>query len=272
MFWRLPAGVPDADVLEALARRARVGVYSLASGGAFETRPSLLAQRGLILGYAAMTPRQIEQGVARLSDAVDEAVDMRQIDVDELVARPTPPHYAPPAAAHGPSGLQISSTTGSTRPRAPSCRLAARSTRERRAIFMPIVKAIYRYPIKGLSPQAMTRVDLEAGGAFPFDRVFALARPGAPIDPAEPKWAKKSLFLMLMLDDGLAELKTHLDVETRRLTVMQRQSRNCSPPISTTSATGRRSRRFSTTACPTCASRRASCARATAISWTSRKT
>ena len=67
---------------------------------------------------------------------------------------------------------------------------------------MPSVKAIYRYPIKGLSPQAMTRVDLEAGRAFPFDRVFALARPGAPIDPAEPKWAKKSLFLMLMLDDG----------------------------------------------------------------------
>ena len=86
---------------------------------------------------------------------------------------------------------------------------------------MPSVKAIYRYPIKGLSPQAMTRVTLEPGAPFPFDRVFALARPGAPIDPAEPKWAKKSLFLMLMLDDGLAELKTHLDPATRRLTVMQ---------------------------------------------------
>ena len=98
MFWRLPAGVPDAAVLEALARRVRVGVYSLASGGAYETRPSLLAQRALILGYAALTPNQIEQGVARLSDAIDEAVDERQIDVDELAARPAPPHYAPPPA------------------------------------------------------------------------------------------------------------------------------------------------------------------------------
>jgi GntR family transcriptional regulator/MocR family aminotransferase len=65
----------------------------------------------------------------------------------------------------------------------------------------------------------MSRVELEAGRAFPFDRVFALARPGAPIDPAEPKWAKKSSFLMLMLDDGLAELRTHLDADTCRLTV-----------------------------------------------------
>ena len=221
VFWRLPAGVPDADALEALARRARVGVYSLASGGAFETRPSLLAQRALILGYAAMTPRQIEQGVARLSDAVDEAVDKRQIDVDELVARPTPPHYAPPKLG-GPVHL------ASKFRRRPALRDRARHragsqlphAREAN-VFMPIVKALYRYPIKGLSPQAMTRVDLEAGGAVPLDRVFAFARPGAPIDPAEPKWAKKSLFLMLMLDDGLAELKTHLDPETRRLTVMQ---------------------------------------------------
>jgi GntR family transcriptional regulator/MocR family aminotransferase len=84
---------------------------------------------------------------------------------------------------------------------------------------MPSVTAIYRYPIKGLSPQAMTRVELEAGHAFPFDRVFALARPGGPVDPAAPKWASKSAFLMLMRDERLAELTTHLDAETRRLTI-----------------------------------------------------
>ena len=220
VFWRLPAGVPDAPALEALARRARVGVYSLASGGAFETRPSLLAQRALILGYAAMTPRQIEQGVARLSDAVDEAVDKRQIDVDELVARPTPPHYAPvgDAPRHLASRIRRRpALRDQPRPRAGSAPVSSREA----SAAMPSVKAIYRYPIKGLSPQAMTGVALEPGGAFPFDRVFALARPGAPIDPVEPKWAKKSLFLMLMLDDGLAELKTHLDPETHRLTVMQ---------------------------------------------------
>jgi GntR family transcriptional regulator / MocR family aminotransferase len=84
---------------------------------------------------------------------------------------------------------------------------------------MPHVAAIYRYPIKGLSPQPLTRVELEAGEAVSFDRVFALARPGGSVDPAAPKWAKKSQFVMMMLDDGLAELKTDLDVATRRFTV-----------------------------------------------------
>ena len=84
---------------------------------------------------------------------------------------------------------------------------------------MPDVKAIYRYPIKGLSPEALTQVALQAGGAFPFDRVFALARPGAPVDPDEPKWAKKGLFLMSMLDDGLSEIATRVDSETLRLTI-----------------------------------------------------
>ena len=220
IFWRLPAGVPDAPVLENLGRRARVGVYSLASGGAYETRPSLLAQRGIVLGYACMTPRQIEQGVARLSDAVDDAVDRRQLNVDELAARPAPSHYtAPPAAA---AGVNLASKFRHR----PALRIVAHNragsalgpVREAGAI-MPLVKGIYRYPVKGLSPQAMNRVALEAGGTFPYDRVFALARPGAPIDPVEPKWAKKSLFLMLMLDDGLADVKTHVDVETERFTV-----------------------------------------------------
>jgi len=221
MFWRLPAGVPDAAVLENLARRVRVGVYSLSSGGAYEARPSLLGQRGIILGYACMTPRQIEQGVARLSDAIDEAVDKRQLDIDELAARPAPSHYTPPPATGASNHL-----APKFRQR-PALRAVARvraglpiaPAREARTPML-LVKGIYRYPIKGLSPQPMTRVELEAGGTFPHDRVFALARPGAPIDPVEPKWAKKSLFLMLMLDDGLADVKTHVDVETHRFTVM----------------------------------------------------
>lgn len=84
---------------------------------------------------------------------------------------------------------------------------------------MSDVRSIYRYPIKGLSPEALTEVELQAGGPVPFDRVFALARPGAPMDPDAPKWAKKSLFLMSMLDDGLSEVATHVDPKTLRLTI-----------------------------------------------------
>ena len=74
-MWYLPPGVPDAAIVEGLARRARIGVYSFASGGAYVARASTLTQRGLILGYAALSRKQIEQGIARLSDAIDDALD-----------------------------------------------------------------------------------------------------------------------------------------------------------------------------------------------------
>jgi GntR family transcriptional regulator/MocR family aminotransferase len=84
---------------------------------------------------------------------------------------------------------------------------------------MAIVSSLYRYPVKGLSAQPLTQVALEAAKPFPFDRVFALARPGAPIDAANPQWAKKGLFVMLMLDEALARITTEIDSVTHRITV-----------------------------------------------------
>ena len=86
---------------------------------------------------------------------------------------------------------------------------------------MIAVSKIYRYPIKGLSAQPLSSVVLEAEKPFPYDRIFALARPGAPIDRNDPKWAKKGLFVMLMLDENLARVNTALDVDSLRLTVKQ---------------------------------------------------
>ncbi len=83
------------------------------------------------------------------------------------------------------------------------------------------VTRLYRYPIKGLSAQPLARVALDAGKPFPDDRIFALARPGAPINSEDPKWAKKGLFLMLMLDENLAKVATSLDLETMRLTIRE---------------------------------------------------
>jgi len=85
---------------------------------------------------------------------------------------------------------------------------------------MRMVRGIYRYPIKGLSPQPVPGVEIEEGKPFPFDRVFALVRPGAPIDSESPRWAKKGLFLMLMLEEALATVQTYVDAETLRLTVL----------------------------------------------------
>jgi GntR family transcriptional regulator/MocR family aminotransferase len=79
---------------------------------------------------------------------------------------------------------------------------------------MPLLKNIYHYPIKGLSGQPLASVTLSAGKPFPNDRQFALARPGVPLQADDPRWAKKGLFVMLMLEEALAKVRTHLDPET----------------------------------------------------------
>ena len=86
---------------------------------------------------------------------------------------------------------------------------------------MPLLTHIYRYPIKGFSAQPLSRVELEAKKPFPHDRIFALVRPGAPFDTDNPKWGKKGLFVMLMLEEALARVKTVLDVTTSKLTITQ---------------------------------------------------
>jgi GntR family transcriptional regulator / MocR family aminotransferase len=219
LVWYLPPGVPDAVTVEGLARRARVGVYSFTSGGAYVARASTLTQRGLILGYAALTHKQIEQGVSRLSDAIDDAVDDPSADVNALFVR---------ASVLPPPTVRKTRNLDSKFLRQPA--LADRRRRRRSLAFgaarqvgnaMVAVSKIYRYPIKGLSAQPLSSVVLEADKPFPQDRIFALARPGAPIDRDDPKWAKKGLFVMLMLDENLARVNTSLDLDSLVLTMKQ---------------------------------------------------
>jgi GntR family transcriptional regulator / MocR family aminotransferase len=210
VFWRLPPGVPDAPALEGLARRVRIGLYPLASGGAYDAGEAELSKRAIIMGYAALTPKQIEQGVARLSEAVDDALELPSSPLMRRLDGRSALHLAP-NLLHQPA-LRI------------PARRRARSkwidTTES-GIPMPVVTGVYRYPIKGLSAQRVPGVVIEAGQPFPKDRTFALARPGSPIDPHAPKWAKKGLFVMLMLDEALASVETELDVDTLDFTIKQ---------------------------------------------------
>ncbi len=250
VFWQLPPGVPDAATVEALGRRVRVGVYSLDSGSVHHSGPSALSRRGLMLGYAALTPRQIDQGIARLSDAVDDALDGHTIGISDLllhrppgartgtvahrrVVKPVPrirqqpalPAPAPLRAAlrrgvEKGAGKSMTMATRTAATRTAATRTAAtRTAATRTAATGTVVTGLYQYPIKGLSPQALRTVRVEAGRPFPFDRLFALVRPGAPVTAEDPKWAKKGLFVMLMLDERLASVRTHLDEATLRLTV-----------------------------------------------------
>ena len=221
VFWRLPPGVPDATALEAIARRARIGVYAMRSGGAHDAAESVLSRRGIILGYAALLPRQIDQAIARLSEAIDDALELPSQHL--AAVKPARIPLVPgPAGGAGPAYL------APRFPQQPALRGAARrpaSSRPHATMesgpAMPVVTSLYRYPIKGLSAQRVPAVVLQTGQIFPHDRAFALARPRSPIDAQNAKWGKKGLFVMLMLDEALARVRTHLDVETLDFTIQQ---------------------------------------------------
>lgn len=81
------------------------------------------------------------------------------------------------------------------------------------------VRDIHRYPVKGLSPEALARVALAPGEGLPGDRRFALHVAADPFDPSAPTWLPKTDFLALMRNERLAKLRTRWDEATGVLTV-----------------------------------------------------
>jgi GntR family transcriptional regulator/MocR family aminotransferase len=224
VLWHLPPGIPDAAMVEALAHRARVGVYSFASTRVHFQRQIALGSRAIILGYAHLSRKQIEKGIARLSDAIDDAIDDPATDMAAYFSHQSP---APAALSHSlrhPAPRKLAPRLRqqpALRSPSPHRALSSRIIARQGGAPMPVLKNIYRYPIKGLSAQPLTRIVLEAKKPFPHDRVFALVRPGAPFDTGDPRWGKKGLFVMLMLEEALARVRTTLDVETLQLTITQ---------------------------------------------------
>ena len=81
------------------------------------------------------------------------------------------------------------------------------------------VEAIYRYPVKGLSPEALEEVALVPGQCLPHDRRFALAQGDAPFDLSAPTWLPKRHFGCLMANARLALLRTGFDPRTGQLII-----------------------------------------------------
>ncbi len=81
------------------------------------------------------------------------------------------------------------------------------------------VDAIYRYPVKGLSPQALSRTYLAVGATVPADRLYAIENGPTGFDPSAPQYFPKIRFLMLMRNERLAALKTDYDEASHTLTI-----------------------------------------------------
>jgi uncharacterized protein YcbX len=84
---------------------------------------------------------------------------------------------------------------------------------------MATISSLYRYPVKGLSPEPLDAVALVAGGSFPFDRAYAIENGPSGFDPAEPRALPKAHFLMLMRNERLASLRTRFDEATTTLSI-----------------------------------------------------
>ncbi len=83
------------------------------------------------------------------------------------------------------------------------------------------ITSIYRYPVKGLTPEPMPLVTLMPGETLPFDRAYAIENGPGRFDPEQPKHLPKINFLMLMRDERLATLRSHFDAATETLTILR---------------------------------------------------
>ncbi|MER2264906.1 MOSC domain-containing protein [Methylobacterium oxalidis] len=81
------------------------------------------------------------------------------------------------------------------------------------------LSALYRYPVKGLSPEPLDAARLETSGYFPGDRLYAIENGPSGFNAVAPRHLPKIKYLMLMRDEALAQLRTRYDDATATLHV-----------------------------------------------------
>lgn len=79
--------------------------------------------------------------------------------------------------------------------------------------------SIYRYPVKGLTPERLEAAELEAGGYFPGDRLYAIENGPSGFVPEAPAFQPKIKFLMLMRNERLAALEARYDDASGELVI-----------------------------------------------------
>jgi hypothetical protein len=84
---------------------------------------------------------------------------------------------------------------------------------------IPRIHGIYRYPVKGLSPEALTGTRLAVGETLPADRLYAIENGPSGFDPAAPRYQPKQRYLMLMRNERLARLRTRYEDANHTLAI-----------------------------------------------------
>lgn len=73
------------------------------------------------------------------------------------------------------------------------------------------IERIYRYPVKGLTAEALEEVVVEEGQTLPHDRRFALAQGDSGFDPEAPRFRPKQNFACLMANARVALVQAGFD-------------------------------------------------------------
>ena len=81
------------------------------------------------------------------------------------------------------------------------------------------IHAIYRYPVKGLSPEPLARTTLTVQDTLPADRLYAIENGPSGFDPATPRHQPKQHYLILMRNERLAQLRTRFDDSSHTLAI-----------------------------------------------------
>ena len=79
--------------------------------------------------------------------------------------------------------------------------------------------AIFRHPIKGFTPEALSTVELAPGQGFPHDRVYAVENGPCGFDPAAPAFISKQKFTVLAHIARVAAARTRYNDATGGLHV-----------------------------------------------------
>ena len=82
---------------------------------------------------------------------------------------------------------------------------------------MARVVALYRYPVKGFTPQSVERITVLPGGRVAGDRVLNFRFADAPV--ADTEWCRKYHGVVLANTPGLARLSVRFDEQAQRVTI-----------------------------------------------------
>jgi uncharacterized protein YcbX len=81
------------------------------------------------------------------------------------------------------------------------------------------IASLYRYPVKGFTPERIASTELTAGDYFPCDRLYAVENGPSGFDPAAAAFVPKTRFTVLAQIPKVALARTAYDESTGVLTV-----------------------------------------------------